>query len=127
MILCLPTMIKADKKKVDDPLFAKSLKSTWIKKYLDQNNHGKFKLCFNPHLRDFIAIIYFTRNLYEKEFSMTAITDTFQQELLHIWSEITFEDTMVSIAYLRSQPIWFHSLIRIENKPLYVMWATNGF
>ena len=28
-------------KMVDVPLFAKSLKSTWIKKYLDQNNRGK--------------------------------------------------------------------------------------
>ena len=34
---------------VDVPLFAKSLKSTWIKKYLDQNNRGKFKLFFNSH------------------------------------------------------------------------------
>ena len=28
-------------KMVDVPLFAKSLKSTWIKKYSDQNNRGK--------------------------------------------------------------------------------------
>ena len=28
-------------KMVDVPLFAKSLKSTWIKKYLDQSNRGK--------------------------------------------------------------------------------------
>ena len=33
-------------KKVDVPLFAKSLKSTWIKKYLDQSNRGKWKLFF---------------------------------------------------------------------------------
>lgn len=104
---------------VDVPLFAKSLKSTWIKKYLDQNNRGKFKLFFNSHLRDFIAIIYFKLNLYKKDFSMTAMTDTFQQELLHIWSEITFEDTMVSTSYLRSQTIRFNSFIRIENKPLH--------
>ena len=34
---------------------------------------------------------------------------------------------MVSTAKLRSQPIWFNSLIRIENKPVYFKWwATNG-
>ena len=34
---------------------------------------------------------------------------------------------MVSTAKLRSQPIWFNFLIRIENKPVYFkLWATNG-
>ena len=34
---------------------------------------------------------------------------------------------MVSTAQLRSQPFWFNSLIRIENKPVYFkLWATNG-
>ena len=82
---------------------------------------------FDSHLRDFGATIIFEGNLNKKDLSMTGITDTFLQELLHIWSEITFEDTMVSIAQLRSQPIWFNSLTRIENKPVYFkLWATNG-
>ena len=34
---------------------------------------------------------------------------------------------MVPSAKLRSQPIWFNSHIRIENKPVYFkLWATNG-
>ena len=34
---------------------------------------------------------------------------------------------MISTAQLRSQPFWFNSLIRIENKPVYFkLWATNG-
>ena len=34
---------------------------------------------------------------------------------------------IVSTAQLRSQPIWFNSLIRIENKLVYFkLWATNG-
>ena len=31
-------------KMVDIKIFSKALKSTWIKKYLDQNNHAKWKL-----------------------------------------------------------------------------------
>ena len=58
---------------------------------------------------------------------MTGITDTFLQESLHICSEITFEDMIVSTVQLRSQPIWFNSLIPIENKLVYFkLWATNG-
>ena len=37
---------------VDVHLFAKSLKSTWIKKYLDQNNRGKWKLFFAANFRE---------------------------------------------------------------------------
>ena len=37
---------------------------------------------------------------------MTGKTDTFLQELLQIWPEITFEETMVSTTQLRSQLIW---------------------
>ena len=37
---------------VDVPLFAKSLKSAWIKKYLDQSNRGKWKLFFAANLRE---------------------------------------------------------------------------
>ena len=39
-------------KMVDVPLFAKSLKSTWIKKDLDQSNRGKWKLFFAANLRE---------------------------------------------------------------------------
>ena len=93
-------------KMVVAPLFAKSLKSTWIKKYLDQNNRGKWKLFFAANLRDLGATIIFKGNLIKKHLSMTGKTDTFLQELLQIWSEITFEDMMVSTAQLRSQLIW---------------------
>ena len=37
---------------VDVPLFAKCLKSTWTKKYLDQSNSGKWKLFFAANLRE---------------------------------------------------------------------------
>ena len=90
-------------KMVDVPLFAKSLKSTWIKKYLDQNNRGKWKVFLAANLRDLGATIIFKGNLNKKDLSVTGIKDTFLHELLQIWSEITFEDTMVSTAQLRSQ------------------------
>ena len=35
-------------KMVDVKIFSKALKATWIKKYLDQNNHAKWKLFFLP-------------------------------------------------------------------------------
>lgn len=45
-------------KVVDVPLFAKSLKSTWIKKYLDQNNWVKWKLFLTCICKSLVAQLF---------------------------------------------------------------------
>ena len=63
----------------------------------------------------------------QKDLLTVGISDAFLRELLQIWSEIAFEDRMVSVTQLRSQSIWFNSLIRIGNKPIYFKpWAASG-
>ena len=37
---------------IDIKLFNKALKLTWVKKYLDNDNHGKWKLHFDSELHD---------------------------------------------------------------------------
>ena len=106
-------------KMIDVISFAKALKSNWIKKYLDQNNLAKWKLFFDSHLHDFGGASIFKGNLNQKDLLTVGISDPFLLELLQIWSEIAFEDRMVSVTQLRSQSIWFNSLIRIGNKPVY--------
>ena len=114
-------------KMIDVISFAKALKSNWIKKYLDQNNLAKWKLFFDSHLHDFGGATIFKGNLNQKDLLMVGISDPFLLELLQIWSEIAFEDRMVSVTQLRSQSIWFNSLIRIGNKPIYFKpWAASG-
>jgi len=50
-------MISDDKKgglrMINNKSFKKVLKSTWVKKYLDNDNHGKWKLFFDSELHDF--------------------------------------------------------------------------
>ena len=114
-------------KMIDVINFAKALKSNWIKKYLDQNNLAKWKLFFDSHLHGFGGATIFNGNLNQKDLLTVGISDSFLLELLQIWSEIAFEDRMVSVTQLRSQSIWFNSLIRIGNKPIYFKpWATSG-
>ena len=38
---------------IDVKLFNQALKSGWIKKYLDRENHGKWKLLFDLELKNF--------------------------------------------------------------------------
>ena len=114
-------------KMIDVISFAKALKSNCIKKYLDQNNLAKWKLFFDSHLHDFGGATIFKGNLNQKDLLTVGISDPFLLELLQIWSEIAFEDCMVSVTQFRSQSIWFNSLIRIGNKPIYFKpWAASG-
>ena len=115
-------------KMVDVKIFSKALKATWIKKYLDQNNHAKWKLVFDLQLQDLGGATFFRGNLNQKDvLKVGKVSDVFLQEILQIWSGVTFEDCMSSVTQLRSQPLWFNSLVRVENKPMYyALWATKG-
>ena len=42
--------------------FNNSLKSTWVKKYLYNDNHGKWKLFFDYELHDFGGVLMFKGN-----------------------------------------------------------------
>ena len=59
--------------------------------------------------------------------SILKVSDVFLQDILQSWSVITFENDVTSVAQLRSQSLWFKSLIRVENKPIYYKsWASRG-
>ena len=82
-------------KMVDVKIFSKALKATWIKKYLDQNNHAKWKLFFDLQLQDLGGATFFRGNLNQKDLlKVGKVSDVFLQEILQIWSEVTFEDCM---------------------------------
>ena len=43
--------------------FNKALKATWVKKYFDNENHGKWKLLFDSEIRDLGGDVIFKGNL----------------------------------------------------------------
>ena len=45
-------------------------------------------------------------------------TGTFTTEILHLWSEISYERNVNSLDHFLSLPLWHNSLIRIDNKPV---------
>ena len=48
---------------IDIKSFNKALKSTWVKKYLDNDNNGRWKLFFDSELHDFGGAVFFKGNL----------------------------------------------------------------
>ena len=105
---------------VDLYSFNKSLKTTWIRKYLDTSNHGKWKEFVELELGKYGGSLNFKGNLNKADSLKTmSIRNTFTRELLEIWSEVNFEDVMKTKQQFLEQPLWHNSLIRIDNKPIF--------
>ena len=65
-------------KMIDIKVFNRALKSSWIKKYLDNENHGKWKLFFDLEIRNFGGEEIFRGNLSKEDMSKyIKISDTF--------------------------------------------------
>ena len=52
---------------IDIKSFNKALKSTWVKKYLDNDNHGKWKLLFDSEIHDLGGDVIFKGNLNQND------------------------------------------------------------
>ena len=98
-------------KMIDILSFNKALKTTWIKKYLDTDNQGKWKLFLDLELKKFECTLPFTSNLNKIDIANIFKTqDSFLKEILLIWSEINFEERITSESQLSEQGIWYNSL-----------------
>ena len=114
-------------KMIDIAPFNKSLKATWIQKYLDPENHSKWKRLFDSDLVRYGGEAILKGNLNKKDINNLTISDPFVKEILEIWSEVIFQETIVSDEHLLLSPLWQNSLIRIHNKPVfYNDWLVKG-
>ena len=82
-------------KMVDLSFFNKSLKTTWIQKYLDTSNHGKWKEFVELELGKYGGSLIFKSNLNKTDSLKTiSVKNNFTRELLEIWAEFNFEDVI---------------------------------
>ena len=112
---------------IDIKSFNKALKSTWVKKYLDNDNHGKWKLLIDSEIHDYGTDVIFKGNLNKNDLAkFIHISDTFISEILKIWSELSYNGNITSSEHLFSLPLWQNSLVRIGNKPIYYKsWSSK--
>jgi len=115
-------------KMIDLESFNKALKSSWIKKYLDKENKGKWKLLFDIELQKYGKTDLFRGNLSKNDFlKRFHIDDTFVKETIQIWTEVNYDDQIRSIDHFQSQKLWNNSLIKVENQPIYYRsWSLKG-
>ena len=72
-------------------MFNRSLKSMWIKKYLD-NSDGKWKSCFDHYFSKHGGEIIFSSNRNMNDVKHLIIRDEFLVEVLNIWVEINYKE-----------------------------------
>ena len=105
---------------IDIASFNKSLKATWIQKYLDPESRSKWTRLFDSELERNGGEAILKGNLNKKDVNNLKISEPFVKEILVIWSEVFFfQETIVSEEHLLSSPLWQNSLIRIQNKPVF--------
>ena len=112
---------------LDIESFNKALKCSWIKKYLDDNNKGKWKLFMDMEL-ECSGKLLLTCNLSKKDFlTRVEARDPFFREIINVWTEVNFEPLLKSIEHFNSQILWLNSLFKIDNKIFfYKDWFSNG-
>lgn len=115
---------KGGLKMLDIKTFNSSLKSSWIKKYLDIKNTGKWKLFFDFYLAKHGGRKLFAGNLNSEDIRHLNIKEDFLKEVLHIWAEINFQNTPKDFEDI---PLWHNSLIRIGKIPVFFpRWSTSS-
>ena len=69
-----------------------------------------------------------TSNLNTRDtLEITKVLNAFFREILEIWGEINFENQIMSKEHFLDQPLWYNSLIRIGNKPVFFKdWLGKG-
>ena len=90
-----------DLRMIDINPFNKARKSTWVKKYLDNDNHSKWKLLFDSEIHDFGGNVVFKGNLNKNDLAkFIHIPDSFTSEILKIWSQISYDGIITSTEHL---------------------------
>ena len=113
---------------IDIRSFNKSLKATWVKKYLDKENQGKWKLFFDKELQKYGGTLAFMSNLNKEDTTnLLDVSNCFISEILSIWSGVNFEDRITSENQFHDQCLWYNSLFRIKIRPVfYKDWLNKG-
>ena len=83
---------------IDIQSFSKSLKATWVKKYLYEENQWKWEYFFDLELeRHGGSIVLTSTDLNKKDIiENLKIKNCFIKETLSIWAEVNFDDHIMS-------------------------------
>ena len=98
---------------LDVQAFYCALKAKWIQKYLDFNSKGKWKLFKDFFLKRYNVNVLIKGNLNESDAASLDIGTSLPKNCLKFGHASAFKNSRQITFNL---PIWYNSLIRIDNK-----------
>ena len=84
--------------------FNNALKITWILKYISYDCQSKWKSFFDFYLSKFGGKLVFTSNLARKDAKSLDVKDTFLQELIELWSNLNYRESLLHKRLLVPNP-----------------------
>ena len=88
----------------------------------------KLEKFFDLELEKHGGEVILTGNLDIKDSrNLIKVSDPFLKEILEIWSEVKYEEMIISDHHFRTLPLWYNSLVRVENRPVFFKeWFLKG-
>ena len=104
--------------------FLYSIKASWIKRYIDDNNQAKWKIFFNKVLAKRGGNIIFDCNITEDDLKTFCGRNPFIHDVLIAWNKLQNINMQSDI---RKNIIWNNSEIKNNNKTFYYKdWHERG-
>ena len=110
----------------------KALKLSWIKRIFEHDSQKKWKTLLEQQFKPlkYCKKYFFMCNLSKPDFGRLFgqnMYSKFWLQTLSHWCEYNFKGDMDNVEEILSQPIWYNSLIRIQNTPVfYKSWFESG-
>jgi len=108
--------------------FLNAIKAGWVKRFLDKNNHGKWKLLLHEKLKNFGTSLIFESNLDEAIIHNISKENLFLKDILTAWQKIKNQHncSQKNIPICK-HVIWNNKDIKINNKSIFLVnWFDNG-
>ena len=111
-------------KMLDLNKFILSLKSSWIKRLLDENNKGQWKNIYRNKLKQYGGHLIFKCDLSNKDVKFMFKEGTFLSDILYSWFEIkNMKTNIVRNENIGNQILWNNSSLKIANRTFfYQLW-----
>ena len=85
-------------------------------------NSSSWKIFFDLELQSYGGKAIFLGNLNRKDVRCSIkVSDPFIKEILEMWSDTFFDENLTSKEHLLSSPLWYNSIIKIENTPVFFL------
>jgi len=109
---------------IDFQSFNKSLKMKWVQSYLNEVNHGKWKLFLDFYLQKYGGKLVFLSNRKPQDVHQLLLKDPFLREIIEHWTNLNYREENRDF---NSIGIWHNALIIIANRPIfYTSWLKAG-